>query len=250
MTYDPVELAEDIRKIVIEETKRKYYRISRGGRWYGGIATSDCCGCNLRCVFCWSNRPRDNPEKIGNFYSPEEVFKSLIRCAQKHGYKKIRISGNEPTLAREHLLELLGKVEKTRYLFILETNGTLIDDSYAQALSRFKNLHVRVSIKGTNQEEFSLLTGAFPQAFQLQVDALKYLISYGVHCHPAVMLSFSSKKNSLLLKEKLKEIQPSLSEDLEEEYIFLYPHVKERLKKAGIQPRVAYEPNRVPSRLI
>jgi uncharacterized Fe-S cluster-containing radical SAM superfamily protein len=25
---------------------------SEGGRWYGGIATADCVGCNLRCVFC------------------------------------------------------------------------------------------------------------------------------------------------------------------------------------------------------
>ena len=167
MAYDPIKLAGDVRKIVIKGNKRKYYRISRGGRWYGGIATSDCCGCNLRCIFCWSNKPRDNPEKIGHFYSPEEIFQNLKRCAQKYGYRKIRVSGNEPTVAREHLLELLKKAEKTEHLFILETNGTLIDDSYAQALSGFKNLHIRVSIKGTNREEFPLLTGALAQAFHL-----------------------------------------------------------------------------------
>ncbi|MEM4889814.1 MAG: molybdenum cofactor biosynthesis protein MoaA, partial [Thermosphaera sp.] len=35
--------------------ERRYYRF-RGGRWYGGIATGDVVGCNLRCKFCWSWR--------------------------------------------------------------------------------------------------------------------------------------------------------------------------------------------------
>ena len=250
MAYDPIKLAENVRRVVVKGDKRKYYRVSRPGRWYGGIATSDCCGCNLKCIFCWSNRPRDDPGNIGRFYSPEEIFENLIECAKRNNYRRIRVSGNEPTLGGEHLLKLLELVEKTGYLFILETNGTLINDRYAKALSRFKNLHVRVSLKGTNPEEFSLLTGASRGAFELQLNALRYLINYKVRCHPAVMLSFSKEESLLRLREKLKRISPSLSENLEEEYVFLYPHVRERLREAGVSPRIAYEPNRIPSRLV
>jgi len=161
--YNALERAEEIRKIVVRGDLRKYYRVPRPGRWYGGISTGDCCGCNLRCVFCWSNAPRDAPEKMGKFYTPEQVFHEIISCAKKHKYKLLRISGNEPTISKDHILKLLEMVDKTEYLFILETNSTLIDEEFTYALSSFKNVHVRVSLKGTNGKEFAVLTGAIPE---------------------------------------------------------------------------------------
>jgi len=61
---------------VEKEGRRKYYKF-RGGRWYGGIAAADCIGCNLKCTFCWSNVPRDNPSMGWKLYSPEEVCLNL-----------------------------------------------------------------------------------------------------------------------------------------------------------------------------
>ena len=250
--YDPLKLSESIKRIVVQGLSRKYYRVARGGRWYGGIATCDCVGCNLRCVFCWSGYPRDNPEKCGKFYTPEQIFNALDKVAKRRKYRLLRISGNEPTISREHLLKVLEYVEKTQYLFILETNGILIgaDKSYARDLSKFSRVHVRVSIKGATPKEFSKLTGAIPEAFELQLRALENLLDYGVSCHPAVMLSFSTNESIRSLMDKLKEIDSSLLEEFEEEYVFLYPHVVERLKRANIKPRIAYSPNKIPKELI
>lgn len=232
--FNPVEKAEEIKAKVVTDRKRRYYRVARPGKWYGGIATADCCGCNLRCVFCWSNFPRDNPDKCGRFYSAEEIFNSLITCAKKKGYRQIRLSGNEPTLAKEHLLELLTLIDKTDYQFILETNGTLLDKDFVQELKKFHNLQVRVSIKGTNPEEFSLLTGASREGFNLQIEALRNLLFFGIECWPAVVLSFSPEENYQKFKKLIKEISPKL--EIEEEYIFLLPHIEKRLAQAGIKP--------------
>ena len=251
--YDPIEYAEQLKRLVLRGVERKYYRVARGGRWYGGIATADCVGCPLKCVFCWSNVPRDNPARVGRFYTPEEVFRGLDRVASRRGYRQVRVSGNEPTLGKEHLLRLLELVEESKkYLFILETNGILIghDPSYAKELSRFRRIHVRVSLKGASPEEFSRLTGAYPEAYELQLRALENLVKEGVPCHPAVMLSFSTKESYEKLKARLRSIDPSLEEELEEEYVFLYPHVVERLRRAGLQPRQAYSPNNIPEELI
>ncbi len=252
MTYDPLQLAEETKKIVAKGMLRKYYRRSRPGRWYGGIASADCCGCNLRCVFCWSGAPRDNPERIGELYSPEQIFSSLVACARKYGYGQLRVSGNEPTIAEDHLLKLLELIDRARYKFILETNGILIGQNpdYARKLSKFRSVEVRVSIKGTNQEEFSRLTGAIPEAFALQLKALGNLVDAGVPSHAAVMLSFSSKESFGELLNHLREIDRGLMENVEEEYVFLYPHVTRRLSEAGIQPKIAYEPNKAPKELI
>jgi uncharacterized Fe-S cluster-containing radical SAM superfamily protein len=252
MTYDPLELAEETKKIVARGMVRKYYRRSRPGRWYGGIASADCCGCNLRCVFCWSGAPRDNPERIGEFYSPEQIFSSLVACASKYGYGQLRVSGNEPTIAEEHLLKLLELVDRTSHRFILETNGILIGQNpdYAKKLSKFKSVQVRVSIKGTNPDDFSRLTGSIPEAFALQLKALENLLDAGVPSNAAVMLSFSSKEAFSELLNRLKEIDRGLAENVEEEYVFLYPHVNRRLSEAGVKPGIVYEPDKAPKDLI
>ncbi|RLE51736.1 MAG: molybdenum cofactor biosynthesis protein MoaA [Candidatus Methanomethylicota archaeon] len=251
--FDPIKLSDAIGKIVTRGEERKYYRVARGGRWYGGIATADCCGCNLKCVFCWSGYPRDRPDKVGRFYTPRQIYEALDKCARRRGYRLIRVSGNEPTIGKEHLLKLLELVDQDgRYLFILETNGILLgyDKLYAKQLSKFKNIHVRVSLKGTTRQEFSKLTGAIPEAFDYQLMALQNLLDYGVKCHPAAMLSFSTKEGIRSLISRLMEIDPILVDEFEEEYVFLYPHVVERLKKAGLKPNIAYTPNNIPKELI
>ncbi|MGC9115604.1 MAG: hypothetical protein ACP5HH_06350 [Fervidicoccaceae archaeon] len=49
--YDPIALGKIIEEVVTRREGgslyRKYYRF-RGGRWYGGIATADAVGCNLK----------------------------------------------------------------------------------------------------------------------------------------------------------------------------------------------------------
>lgn len=248
--YDPVKLAESLKGIVCQGSARRYYRF-RGGRWYGGIATADCVGCNLRCVFCWSWRARNNP-RVGKPYAPEEVFERLRGIAERRGYSCVRISGNEPTLCREHLLKVLELIEATKLTFILETNGILIghDKSYARDFSKFSRVHVRVSLKGTNSQEFSALTGTAPEAFELQLRALENLLDYGVSVHPAVMLSFSEPNSVKQLKQRLAEMDERLLEEFEEEYVFLYPHVVQQLRRARIWPKVAYTPDNIPTELV
>lgn len=250
--YDPVKRGKSLEKIAFQGRNRRYYRF-RGAKWYGGIATGDVAVCNLRCVFCWAgdnimNRPQD----VGKFYSPEEAFSELDRIAGGAGFSQLRLSGQEPTIGREHLVDLLGLVEESPYKFILETNGILLgaEPDYASDLSGFNRLHVRVSLKGTCEEEYGFLTGADPESFKLQLDALSNLKDAKVSCHPAVMVSFSSKENFVRLSERLDEIDRSLFQELEIEELITYPHVIKRLKKAGLVSSVSHDPNDVPQELV
>lgn len=249
MLYDPTKVAKQIEGMVLHGEFRKYYRF-RADRWYGGIATADCVGCPLRCVFCWSDFPRDHPKKAGKFYTPEDVFNRLDTISRKCNLTQLRISGNEPTLGKEHLLKVLELVEQSNYSFMLETSGVLIDEEYAKSLAPFKKVHVRVSLKGTTPEEFSRLTGAAPGAFKLQLNAIAHCVDAGVSVHPSAMLSFSPNENIQKLLDQLDSIKSGLSRELEEEYVILYPNVIKRLKDAGIKPRTAYRPDGVPAELI
>lgn len=247
--FDAIKRAENILQIVTKGDLRKYYRF-RPARFYGGIATADCVGCCLACIFCWSWNQVTRPAAYGKFYSPEDVAGRLTNIARKKGFDQVRISGNEPTISREHLLEVL-KLIPDDILFILETNGILIgsDQTYARDLSRFRNLYVRVSLKGTTKEEFSRLTGASPEGFLLQLKAIENLWRFDVNVQPAAMVSFSPLEKVNALKKRLGEIAPQLRE-LEIEELVLYGNIKDRLEKAGIVYRSAYKPKDIPSEQI
>jgi uncharacterized Fe-S cluster-containing radical SAM superfamily protein len=243
--YDPVRKAEQVAALVCRGTERKYHRF-RAARFYGGIATADCVGCCLGCAFCWSWREVAHPEQYGRFYTPQEVAQRLIAIARRKGYRQVRISGNEPTICRAHLLEVIAAIPHD-LTFILETNGILLghDPAYARSLAAFPNLYVRVSLKGTNEQEFSRLTGALPEGFGLQLAALANLFQAGANVRAAVMVSFSPEAHVRALRERLAAIAAPLA-DIEIEELVLYGDVAERLRKAGISWRSAHTPQHVP----
>jgi uncharacterized Fe-S cluster-containing radical SAM superfamily protein len=245
MTFDPVALAASTAEEVCKDESRTYYRF-RPSRFYGGIATADCVGCCLRCVFCWSWNVTTPPKETGQFYTAEEVVGRLISMARRKRLTQLRISGNEPTICRSHLIKVLALIPKD-YLFILETNGILIgsEPSYAEELSRFENLHVRVSLKGTCEEEFSRLTGAAPHGFDLQLRALEHLAKSGVSAHPSCMTSFSSPERISAVRKRLKVIHAGFA-DFEIEELILYPSVEKRLRKMGIRYLTGHRPDSIP----
>jgi len=250
--YDPIQRHLAIEKLVTRERpegqEKKYYRI-RPARWYGGIVTADCVGCGLLCKFCWvSDAVMFHPADVGRFYAPKKVADELAALAKKCGLDLLRISGGEPTIGKPHLLQLLDTLQGKGYRFILETNGIPVayDESYAESLSKYSFVHVRVSLKGCNEGEFAMLTGANSDGFKLQLKALQNLIDAGVSCHPSVMASFSPRKSLQHLVHRLRQINPKLADALEIEELILYPHVIKKVGMYNLKYYTAYSPNRVP----
>jgi len=253
--FDPVELARETERIVSHHNQRKYTGFYATGV-YGGIATGYSCGCCLRCVFCWVDWSRDFPEQYGQFYSPQEVFTSLSKVACNHGVKKIRVSGAEPTLGKEHLLGLLEFVETSTFdSFILETNGILfgVDRDYVRKISRFNRHHVRVSLKAGTPESFTKKTGAKPDSFELPFNAIRNLLDYGVSFHVAAMSAdprIMDRKERESLTLKLADIDPRLALTLEEEVVDPYKTTLARLEHAGLKLKwplkEIYAPLRLP----
>lgn len=231
------------------QQERKYYRV-RPSKWYGGVVTGDCSGCGLLCKFCWvSDEVMANPGTSGKFYTPKRIADELLAVAKKRRLSQVRVSGGEPTIGKQHILELLRHLQGYDVNFILETNGIPIasDDSFAEDLSEYRDfVHVRVSLKGCDEEEFSVLTGARPEDFNLQIKSLENLLKVGVGCHPSVMTSFSTQDGFNALVRKLKDIDQKLSQNTEIEELILYPHVVRRLKKYGLAYYIGHEPDRVP----
>ena len=236
--YCPLELGEAMEKIVVDGNRRKYVQLGRSLRFYGGTTSATEVGCNLRCKFCFSDKPVWKPASTGRFYSPQEVFDGLVKNARRNGHQTISASASEGTLGRQHLFELLDLVEESEFVYILETNGMTLgaDPEFAQQLARYKNLHVRVSLKGANEGEYHTLTGAKRSSYALPFRALQHLIVAGVSCNACVMASFSSGESLEQLHKRLHELHPGILKSLETEHITLFPKVRERLHRYELQP--------------
>ena len=241
--YDPIALAAATEKVVVRGNQRKYVQLGRRLRFYGGSISATEVGCNLRCKFCFSDKPVWKPGRVGKFYSPQAVFDGLDRAARKYNTKIISASASEGTLGKQHLLELLELVDQSDYTYVLETNGMILgaDQQYVRDLKRFKNLHVRVSMKGCCPEEFHKLTGAQSSAYELPFKALEALIAAGISCNACLSVSFSDQASIKAAKRRLYDLWPGLLKSLEVERIKLFPKVRKRLRehdllKAAISP--------------
>jgi uncharacterized Fe-S cluster-containing radical SAM superfamily protein len=251
--FNPLELVKETEKIVTKQgnegLERKYtdfYSVPV----YRGIATGYAAGCCLRCIYCWSNWSRDFPEKFGKFYSPNQVAQNLFKAAEEGivysdywrklipKVNKLRLSGCEPTIGKEHLLAVLKFVKESKYpLFILETNGIILgnDRDYVKRLAEFKDkLYVRVSFKAATPEGFTQRTGAIGEFYQLPFKALKYLLDEGIYARAAAMTDsrIMPAEERKLLIQMLDEIDPkaNYAKSLEEEVIDAYDTTIKRLK--------------------
>jgi uncharacterized Fe-S cluster-containing radical SAM superfamily protein len=237
--FDPLMLAKETEKIVTREgpegLERKYTGIY-SAPVYRGIATGYAVGCCLRCIYCWTDWSRDFPERFGEFYSPKRVAQELFKAAERGitspGWErfrdmkvnKLRLSGCEPTLGKEHLLSALADVTESKYpLFILETNGIVLgsDRDYVKRLAKFADkLYVRVSFKAATPEGFFKRTGALGSYYELPFKALKYLLDEGIYARAAAMTD----------PKVMPREERQISADLEEEQIDAYETTINRLK--------------------
>jgi uncharacterized Fe-S cluster-containing radical SAM superfamily protein len=224
---------------VIRGDARKYTEFYATGV-YGGIATGYTVGCCLRCYYCWVDWGRDYPERYGDFYSPKDAFENLKKAAYKFGVKKLRISGAEPTLGREHLLSLLKHVEESEFgLFILETNGILFgaDESYVKEIGRFTKPHIRISLKAGSPEGFEKRTGAMKESFNMPFSAIEFLKNAKIRFHVAAMTDrrIMDEKERRALIKRLSAIDEDLAHNLEEERVDPYDTTLKRLRHADVE---------------
>ncbi|WP_028315085.1 radical SAM/SPASM domain-containing protein [Desulfatibacillum aliphaticivorans] len=99
--------------------------------------------CNLACKYCYRGEPNNDVMK-------PEWAKTAIDLAAAGGESfHIQITGGEPLLAWDVVLEILDYIQKSKVQASvgLQTNGTLIDDNIARALLTHK-VQLGVSLDG------------------------------------------------------------------------------------------------------
>jgi len=107
------------------------------------VALSPTMRCNLACEGCYAcDYPNDDEISI-------ECIESLLSAAENMGVFLFVITGGEP-LMKDGILEVFGKHK--RLLFLMVTNGTLIDKNVAETIAGAGNIIPVVSIEGDQNQ--------------------------------------------------------------------------------------------------
>ncbi|MBQ3671229.1 MAG: pyruvate formate lyase-activating protein [Treponema sp.] len=119
-------------------------------------------GCNFRCKYC--HNPDTWKMSDGKEYTADDVLKEALSCRSYWGRKGgITVSGGEPLLQVDFLLELFSKAKEQGVNTCIDTAGGPFTDS-GEWFGKFKKLMdvtdtLLVDIKHIDDEEHKLLTG-------------------------------------------------------------------------------------------
>jgi len=146
----------------------------RYGRQHTYLRVSITDRCNFRCTYCM---PADGIEcqPKENLLSFEEIA-SLVRFFVRHGVRKVRLTGGEPTVRREYLelVERLTQIEGLPEVAITTNGSRLALD--AERLYALRIAGVNVSLdtldamrfeKITRRDKFSLVWDGIQEALRV-----------------------------------------------------------------------------------
>jgi len=116
-------------------------------------------GCNFRCKGCFSIA-RD---PVGERMTAEQLI-NLVRNSAREYYvdtplEEVVITGGEPTLDRQYLVDLIAHLKEFVGGIILDTNGYLLDDTYLVKLLEAGLTEVMFDLKAWDEKLHEWYTG-------------------------------------------------------------------------------------------
>ncbi len=93
--------------------------------WYGNVSlVVFFAGCNFRCPYCQNSGliPMDSGEEVDLDYLQQRI---MVNMTPVPGLDSIVLSGGEPTLQAEAVLEVAGLVRELGLKLMLDTNGSV-----------------------------------------------------------------------------------------------------------------------------
>lgn len=121
--------------------------------------------CNMSCDMCYVHMSADEMKQKGRLRTAEEWLE-IARQMQKSGVLFLLLTGGEPLLYPEFKLLYL-ELKKLGFIITINTNGTLIDDDWADFFSKNKPRRINVTLYGANNSSYETLchfTGGFTKA--------------------------------------------------------------------------------------
>ncbi|SHE96957.1 Radical SAM superfamily enzyme, MoaA/NifB/PqqE/SkfB family [Tissierella praeacuta DSM 18095] len=131
--------------------------------------------CNLHCTGCWA---AEYGNKLNMSY---ETLDNIISQAKDMGTYMFIYSGGEPLVRKNDIIKLCEKHDDC--VFLSFTNGTLIDEEFADEILRVKNFVPAISIEGFEEEtDYRRGNGTYQKVIQAMKILKDKKLPFGISC--------------------------------------------------------------------
>ena len=131
--------------------------------------------CNLHCVGCWA-------AEYGNKLNLSfDEIDDIIRQGKEMGVYMYIYTGGEPLVRKKDLIRICEKHDDC--IFLTFTNGTLIDEEFADEMLRVKNFVPAISLEGFGEATDSRRgQGVFEKVLRAMKILHERKLVYGISC--------------------------------------------------------------------
>jgi len=153
--------------------------------------------CTLRCAMCY-NGVRANEKKFGDYLKECNFSKmvedkyyriiNLVDICLKNGAKFFTITGGEPLLYPDLVIEIIKKIKAKGGYASINSNATVIDDKLARELKSAGLDSALISIHGADEKTHAK-TVCVNDAFELTKEGIKSLIKHEIRVVPNFVAS-------------------------------------------------------------
>ena len=131
--------------------------------------------CNLHCVGCWA---ADYGNKLNLSF---EELDDIIKQGKEMGVYFYLLSGGEPLMRKKDIIRLCEKHDDC--MFTAFTNGTLIDEKFADEMLRVKNFAPAISLEGFGDATDSRRgQGVYEKVLKAMKILHERKLIYGISC--------------------------------------------------------------------
>ncbi|SBW10457.1 Coenzyme PQQ biosynthesis protein E [uncultured Eubacteriales bacterium] len=184
-----VKLCEEVDHEVLKATVRNFFvnaslagmkKQAESREKYGcnvpwAILMDPTSACNLHCTGCWAAEYGD---RLNMSY---EELDSIITQANALGTYMFLYSGGEPLVRKKDLIRLCEAHPDCQ--FTAFTNGTLIDEAFADEMLRVKNFIPAISVEGFETDtDFRRGEGTFAKVERAMAILREKRLPFGISC--------------------------------------------------------------------
>jgi MoaA/NifB/PqqE/SkfB family radical SAM enzyme len=160
---------------VIGGKRQGKYRVKNQSNIPWAILMDPTSACNLHCLGCWA-------ADYGNMLNLDyATLDSIIHQGKESGTYMYIFSGGEPLIRKKDIIKLCDAHPECEFLAF--TNGTLIDEDFADEMLRVKNFIPAISVEGYEEATDSRRGAGTYQAVCKAMELLKRKkLAFGISC--------------------------------------------------------------------
>lgn len=186
--------------------------------------------CNLNCDMCYVHMSREEMEQVGRLRTIEEWIRIAEEMANA-GTLFVLLTGGEPLLY-PHFRELYQKLRELGMIITINTNGTLIDEAWADFFAENRPRRINITLYGASNETYEHLCH-YPGGFDKAVKGIRLLKENGVDVKINGSLAKSNADDRMQIIETGEALGVPVRIDT-----YMYPAARERLHAYHEQARL------------